>query len=213
MAATQQLFLVYQKFHAQQKALADAPALTVDVSQMSADDFPQQKTRDELDAVVSYLMGVPDVTRLSFREALRIIQRTYQNQPFWKNLILDYFQLVLQEEQERLRRWGEEIRTRALDILSDIEVQEAEQRALIAFIADRIKPQNFPINVEKLVQNYLKMAARDPKKAWEHLISNPACFTPILVKDAHGNQTLSAEQAAAENKRLAQFLKSLKLSA
>ena len=54
------------------------------------------------------------------------------------------------------------------------------------------------------------MKKQDAKQAWEVLTTNPAFFSPIIVKDAMGGVVVSKEDAINENKKLAKFLKGLK---
>ena len=67
------------------------------------------------------------------------------------------------------------------------------------------------MNAEKLIANYLKMRRQDAKQAWSVLTTNPAFFSPINVKDEMGVVRLSKEAAIDENKKLAKFLKGLKV--
>ena len=55
------------------------------------------------------------------------------------------------------------------------------------------------------------MRRQDAKQAWAVLTTNPAFFSPINVKDEMGVVRLSKEAAIDENKKLAKFLKGLKV--
>ena len=96
MSANDLLKTIYTKFYEQQEVLADAPKLT----QVPEDtQFDTEKADTELAAVISYLMGVSDIREESFEHAMEIIQKHYDNQPEWKELLIEYFEYVIEKQK------------------------------------------------------------------------------------------------------------------
>ncbi len=92
---------VYTNFWNQKSVLTEAPAL----NQEPADpNFNFEVADKELAGVVSYLMGVPDVTKTPFKEAIEIVQKYYSEQPGWKKLLLDYLEYTIEKEQANLTK-------------------------------------------------------------------------------------------------------------
>lgn len=209
MTAQEQLFELYKKCYEQRSVLTNIQTFTIEIDNFTADTYDMKKAREETNKVVSYLLSVKNVDKLAIPEALSIIEQTYQTQPFWKNLILDYLSFAVQEEGEALAIKADLARKEAQAVLQEIRLREAEQNAMIKAYADPIKAQNFAIDGVKLITNYLNMSRKDAKKAWDVLVTNPGYFSPIITTDKDGKTVLSPEQAKTENKKIASFLKGL----
>ena len=104
MPLNEQLKQIYQKFYNQREVLAGAPPLTQNPSENS---FDTKKADEELGKLISYLMGVPDIQQESFEKAVEIIQKHYDSQPEWKELLVEYFEYTTQKEQEELQNQEE----------------------------------------------------------------------------------------------------------
>ena len=211
MSAKDKLFTIYQTLYAQRTILTEAPALTVDISAFSANTMDYPKVRKEVASIISYLMGVKDIDKVEVKNALMSVKKNYANQPFWKNLILDYLSFANEEEAEQLAIQAQQAREKALEILQQIQQQEANEKATILAYATPVKEQGFAINAEKMMQNYFNMCRKDQKKAWEILITNPAWFSPIITTNKEGDIVLTPQQAIEENKKIGKFLKKLSI--
>ena len=211
MSAKDKLFTIYQTLYAQRNVLTQAPALTVDISMFSANTMDYHTIRKETAAIVSYLMGVKDIDKVNVKNALVSIEKNYSTQPFWKNLILDYLSFANEEEAEQLFEKAQKAREKALDILHQIQQQEANEKATIKAYAAPLKEQGFAIDGERMMKNYLNMCRKDPKKAWDILIDNPAWFSPIITHNKNGEAILTPTQAIEENKKIGKFLKKLSI--
>lgn len=211
MSAKDKLFTIYQTLYAQRSVLTQAPALTVDIAMFSANTMDYRTIRQETAAIVSYLMGVRDIDQVNVKDALMSIEKNYSNQPFWKNLILDYLSFANEEETEQLMEKAQKTREQAWEILQQIQQQEADEKATIKAYAIPLKEQGFAINGEQMMKNYLNMCRKDPKKAWEILIDNPAWFSPIITHNQNGEAVLTPMQAIEENKKIGKFLKKLSI--
>ena len=100
MASNDLLKTLYARFFEQREHLTEAPQLTLDAD---ADDFDFSKADEELVRTVSYLMGVSDIRQTDFAMAIEIIQECYDNQPGWKELLIDYLNYLAEKEKESLQ--------------------------------------------------------------------------------------------------------------
>lgn len=106
MSARELFIEVYQKFYEQREVLSEAPALTQDPQNAN---FNPEKAEEELQKVISYLMGVPDIQQLAFENVVDTIQKYYSDQPEWKNLLVDYFVYTTEKKKEDLEKRQDEI--------------------------------------------------------------------------------------------------------
>lgn len=87
--------------------------------------------------------------------------------------------------------------------------QERKQRFIEAVITC-----GFPIDAERLINNYFKTAQKDADGAYEALTKNPAVYAPIEVDKIKprlfGLIKPTPQDGIRENKRLGKFLKKLK---
>ena len=211
MTAKDELFAIHKKCYAQRNVLTDIATITIDLSNFTPETMNYTAVREEAAAVISRLLGVRDVDKLAVADALNITQRNYSNQPFWRSLIVEWLRFANTEEKEKLSEQAAKTRLKAEEMLYQIQEIEAKEKATIKAYAAPLKEHNFAINGEKMMQNYLNMCRKDPKKAWETLITNPAWFSPIITHDGDGNLILTPDQAAEENKKIGKFLKRLSI--
>ena len=92
-----------------------------------------------------------------------------------------------------------------------IAKEEHRQKELIKQFGDQVAKEGFHIDAYRLIKTYFSMYRQDPKKAYETLISNPAYFSHIITTDKDDNILLTPTEAIEENKKLASFLKKLKI--
>jgi hypothetical protein len=78
-----------------------------------------------------------------------------------------------------------------------------------------INKKKFPINAERLIDNYLKNSLKDEKGAYQALVSNPATFAPIEISKIKphffGLIKASPKDGIRENYKIGAFLKHLKV--
>ncbi len=100
-------------------------------------------------------------------------------------------------------------------IIEEIRETEEGERALKQRFIQAIERRRFPVNARKLINNYFNLSRKEPDKAYHTLITNPLYFSPIqmerLPKKFFGLVKPGPKDAAAVNKRLASYLKSLKV--
>ncbi len=205
------LFNLYKSFWDVREVLTQAPALTMDLSGKTVGNIDVLRAEAEVYSLVSYLLSVSDVRNVSVEDILKIIQHTYNSQPFWKDLLLNYVDFVNQKEAEEIQREGLRLRKQACDVLNEIRQEEYQRKMLVKVYADKIKKEKFPVDAERLMASYFTMYRHDSKKAWETLISNPGYFSPIITTDRNGHAVLTPIQAKEVNKKLAKFLKGLRV--
>lgn len=77
-----------------------------------------------------------------------------------------------------------------------------------------VMEKNFPIDAERLINNYFKTATKDAKGAYEVLISNPSVYAPIenekIKPKLFGLIKVTPEDGIRENHRIGTYLKKLK---
>ena len=96
------LFQIYKKFYQQRSVLKTAPALTINMDLASIENFDVEVAGKELSKIISFLLGVQDVSQIPWENSLELVEKYYNNQPQWKRLILHYFAYVLEKEKEEL---------------------------------------------------------------------------------------------------------------
>ena len=96
------------------------------------------------------------------------------------------------------------------------EIYEAHQRRIEKtkrYIA-AIKAKNFPVDAERLVNNYFRLSNKDPEGSFKALTKNPATFAPIdfsKIKDRFfGLIKVKPQDGIRINQKLGEFLKKLK---
>lgn len=209
MTPNEQLWTLYQKLFAQRAVLTKAPALTLDLTSTTPDSFPANQALQEIKQIISYLLGVKNVDTLEAEKALNICQKAYAEQPFWKEVILDFLSYQNQMEENALQEEINKLSQDGQTLLEKIQQLETEKQITIQSYATQIEAAHFPVDAKKLIQNYLNMAAHNANQAYQILIQNPAYFAPLKTHDKDGKELLSQNQAIAENKRLGQFLAKL----
>ncbi len=79
----------------------------------------------------------------------------------------------------------------------------------------KLKEQNFPIDVDRLMNNYFRAAQKDTKGAFEALTKNPAMFAPIEFEKIKprffGLIKVTPEDGIKMNQKIGEFIKKLKV--
>ena len=78
-----------------------------------------------------------------------------------------------------------------------------------------IKEKNFPIDAERLVNNYFRLSNKDPEGAFKALTTNPATFAPIdfsKIRDRFfGMIKVKPQDGIRINQKIGNFLKKLRV--
>ncbi len=211
MASKDILFNLYTKLYEQRAVLTQAPQLTVDITQYTADNYPQELVDKESEAMASYLCGIPSVNDVSVESVLKIVKKNYEDQPFWKNIILDYLEYRYRQNQEECYERNLELLKKTAKALNELRQEENRRKKIITTFGDKIREAGFHVDGYKLFKCYLVMLDKDRDEAYQTLITNPAYFSPIITIDSAGNPILTPDEAIEENRKLAKFLKALKI--
>ncbi len=117
---------------------------------------------------------------------------------------------MIQEKLELL-----DIEEETNQIIDEIKSMEKDEAVLKKNFITAIERKKFPVDAKKLITNYFTLAKKDPTKAYQTLITNPLFFSPIikerLPKKFFGLVKPSSKDAIDVNKKLASFLKNLKV--
>ncbi len=211
MASKEILYTLYRKLYEQRAVLTAAPKLTVEINEYSAETYPEPLVEKECTAIVSYLCGVTDINDIAVNDVLKIVKRNYEDQPFWKNIILDFLEYKLRQQQEDQYKKNVELLKESTRVLNEIRQEEHRRKSLVKAFGDKIQAAGFRVDGYKLMMRYFSMYRKDSKKAYDTLITNPGYFSPIVTVDSSGNLMLTPKEAVEENKKLAKFLKGLKI--
>ena len=80
---------------------------------------------------------------------------------------------------------------------------------------DAIERKKFPINAERLVHGYFKVAGKDPEGSFQALTTNPAIFAPIEIDKIKpkffGLIKPTPRDGLIFNRKIGDFLKKLKV--
>lgn len=93
------------------------------------------------------------------------------------------------------------------------EYMELQERKKL-FIA-KLKEKNFPIDVDKLINNYFRAAQKDADGSFEALVKNPAMFSPIQMEKIKpkffGLIKVTPEDGVKANQKIGAYVKKLKV--
>ena len=94
--------------------------------------------------------------------------------------------------------------------------EEHQQRvARVKRYIDAIKAKQFPIDAEKLVNNYFRLSNKDPEGSFKALTTNPATFAPIdfskIKARFFGLIKVRPQDGIRINQKIGEFLKKLKV--
>ncbi len=211
MTSQEMLYNLYKKLYEQRAVLTEAPQLTIEITEYTEENYPEPLADKECAAIASYLCGVPDVATLSVDAILKIVKKNYEDQPFWKNIILDYLEYKYRQEQEACYEQNLKLLKKTAHALNELRQEEHRRKTIITTFGDKIRNAGFRVDGYALFRHYLVMLNRDRDDAYNTLITNPAYFSPIITTDPAGNVILSPSEAIDENRKLAKFLKGLKI--
>lgn len=93
------------------------------------------------------------------------------------------------------------------------EYMELQERK--ALFIKKLKEKDFPIDAERLINNYFRVAQKDPDGSFEALTKNPAMFSPIefdkIRPKFFGLIKVTPEDGIKANQKIGKFIKNLKV--
>ncbi len=207
----EQILEIYSSLWQYKDLLNGAPALEINPAEITSETRGvfMQRVEAQTKAVIAYLLGMRDAA-LSVASMVGAIEKHYQKDDFWRRLLVKYVQAVHAKDVAEVQSEKLIVYKQLADLQQKVAVYRQQRKEIIRSFAAAVEKEKFPVNAQKLFTNYLNMADKNPKEAWNVLISNPAYFAPIITADSDGNVVLDADAAKSQNEKLAHFLKKLK---
>ena len=202
-------YSIHKRCYEQRANLTQAGPITINTSLFTPDTLDVIEAEKEINAVMSYLMS-KDIQALSPTAIVETIKKVYMNQPFWKELLLDYLTWITTIKASKLEYQLKTIYNDISGSLQKINTILLQKQVVINRCVEQAQKHKFSVNMPKLIQNYLNAARINPEKAWQTLITNPAFFSPIITVNEKGKQILSPKEASNQNNLLANFFKNFR---
>lgn len=93
------------------------------------------------------------------------------------------------------------------------EYMELQERK--ALFIKKLKEKDFPVDAERLIGNYFRVAQKDPDGSFNALVKNPAMFSPIEFEKIRpkffGLIKVTPEDGIKANQKIGHFIKKLKV--
>ena len=226
------LLFIFAKTLAEQNAARDGykfPPMLIDLPKdtLEAAEMIDDVDEDIYDALLSdfkeiapFIPGLERVmhSSASVEDLIDEEVRRAQNQDALtsaQQIVLGFLMILSDMKMVQQRLELHEIDKERQSVVDGIQALEADEKAIKHDFIVAIQRKGFPVNATKLINNYFTLAKKDPEKAYQTLITNPLYFSPIqmdrLPKKFFGLIPPGPKEARAVNKRLATFLKHLKV--
>ena len=152
----------------------------------------------------------PDATDedyLTFAEGL--------NDTYMQLAIISYVEILMNMEicENSYQQKKEEMQKRRIrrELYEEyLDLQERKQMFI-----EKLKEKNFPIDADRLINNYFRVAQKDADGSFDALTKNPATFSPIQVEKIRpkffGLIKVTPEDGIRANQKIGKFIKQLKV--
>ncbi len=148
----------------------------------------------------------------SDEEFLNFAER--QKDPDLQLAIISYVEILIDVENCEISYEERRLKAQRKRIERAIYEEYQRRRERKQRFIEALKKYNFPIDAERLINNYFKTANKDPKGAFDALTTNPAVYAPIEVEKIKprmfGLIKPTPEDGIRENHRIGVFLKNFK---
>lgn len=128
--------------------------------------------------------------------------------------IISYVEILIDIENCEISYEERRLRAQRRRIEKALYEEYQHRRERKKHFIDIIEKKHFPINAERLINNYFKTASRDAKAAFEVLTTNPAVYAPIendkIKPRFFGLLKVTPKDGIRENHRIGVYLKKLK---
>ena len=132
-----------------------------------------------------------------------------------QNAIISYVEILIEVDGCEIAYNMRKAKAQKRRIEKKIYEDHLRRKERIQKYIEAIKIQHFPIDAERLVNNFFKTARKDPDGAQKILESNPATYAPIQVDKIpprfFGMIKAKPEDGIRINKKIGNFLKNLKI--
>lgn len=176
-----------------------------------------------LDDLIELSPFIPELERVMQNEAPleKVMQQEVQrvqkmgHPSSGQSIAIAYLMIMADMQAIAYKLEMREIEDEEDETIEEIRSIEDEEKEMKRAFINAIKRKGFPVDADKLIRNYFSLAKKDSEKAYQTLITNPLFFSPIqmekLPKKFFGLVKPGPKEAIAVNKRLASFLKNLKV--
>ena len=131
-----------------------------------------------------------------------------------QNALISYVEILIEVDGCEIAYNLRKAKAEKRKIEKAIYEEHVRRKETMARFIEEIRKQNFPIDAERLVNNFFKTARKDPDGAKQILENNPATYAPIQVEKIpprlFGLIKAKPEDGIRVNKEIGKFLKNLK---
>jgi hypothetical protein len=129
--------------------------------------------------------------------------------------IISYVEILIDIENCEITYEEKRLKAQRKRIERELYEEYQRRRERKQRFVEAVKKRNFPIDADRLINNYFKTSSKDAKGAYEALIKNPAVYAPIEINKIKprflGLLKVTPKDGIRENHRLGEFLKHLKV--
>lgn len=231
------LFYVYVRLYAEElldeEEFVSLPPFAFDLPQTKRDlkifkkqlrsNAQEGMMDDILDDLTTILPLIPEMQRILDRnlpldnlieEEIEYMEES-EDSSIGEQLVVSYLLVMADMEIMLKKAQSRRMREERENLIEEIQDNENEELEIQKAFINALKKENFPIDAEKLIRNYFNFARKEPEKAYQLLTTNPLFFAPVqtekLPKKFFGLVKAGPKEASAVNKRLASFLKRVKI--
>ena len=134
--------------------------------------------------------------------------------PNLQNAIISYVEVLIELDGCEIAYNLRKAKAQKRKIERKLYEEHLHRQEKIKLYIEAIRQQNFPVDAERLVNNFFKTARKDPNGAQAILENNPATYAPIQTDKIpprfFGLIKAKPEDGIRVNKELGKFLKHLK---
>lgn len=231
------LFYVYVRLYAEElmddEEFVSLPPMAFDLPQTKRElkifkDQLRSEARDGmmddiLDDLTTILPLIPEMRRILdcdlplddlIEEEIAYMEES-EDSSIGEQLVVAYLLVMADMEIMMKKAQSRRMREQRESLIEEIQDNENEELEIQKAFIRALKKENFPVDAEKLIKNYFNFAKKEPEKAYQLLTTNPLFFAPVqtekLPKKFFGLVKAGPKEATAINKKLASFLKRVKI--
>ncbi|MBE6448919.1 MAG: hypothetical protein E7018_06490 [Alphaproteobacteria bacterium] len=131
-----------------------------------------------------------------------------------QNALISYVEVLIELDSCEIAYHLRKAKAEKRKIEKQIYEEHLQRKEKMQKFIEAIKAKNFPIDAERLVNNFFKSVRKDPEGAQKILETNPATYAPIQVEKIpprfFGMIKPKPEDGIRINKEIGKFLKNLK---
>lgn len=129
--------------------------------------------------------------------------------------VISYVEVLIEIEGCEIAYESRRLKAKKRKIEKEIYEEHYKRKERIKKYIEALQKKKFPVDAERLVNNYFKTAKKDADGAYKTLVNNPATFAPIDVSKIparfFGMIKPKPEDGIRVNREIGEFLKKLKV--